>query len=433
MANETLRRNLENAFDPGPGFPDRLLLSRTMAILDADAKAAGRGRKPTAIFLRWPRTDQRVVATLLLVILALAAVGVFLIAHRASNQTVPAGSRDGTIVFGRIDAAGNENVFTIRPDGTGEKRLLSTQPCCSDRPYIRWSHHGDRLLLTASVKVASGQVVTAATVRTDGSDYRVLPVDSSGLNLGPGAWSPNDSRIAFEGWDDGDASRNGIYTADATNVTNRLQITTSGALRDIPISYSPDGLRILFRRGVQDCGESGDLFVVSVDGGHLTQVNPPGTMVTCNLGGPGDWSPDGTKVSFAALAANSAVTGRSAAFVAGLTGTNAMQITEWGTDTSSAHWSPAGDWIVFDRAIAGSPPNHGIFLIHPDGSGLKAIHLVDGACCAVWSPGGDRLLFRAGPDQAVDLWTVKVDGTDLTRLTNTPANLADVSWGGPSG
>ena len=36
MAEETLRRNLDSAFDPGPDFPHPLLLSRTIAILDAE-------------------------------------------------------------------------------------------------------------------------------------------------------------------------------------------------------------------------------------------------------------------------------------------------------------------------------------------------------------------------------------------------------------
>jgi Tol biopolymer transport system component len=270
-------------------------------------------------------------------------------------------------------------------------------------------------------------------VKADGSDYRILPLDSSGLNLEPGAWSPDDNRIALEGWDDGDPSRNGIYIADATGGGNRHRVTTT-MQRDIPISYSPDGSKILFRRGPQDCGATGDLFVVGVDGGGLTQVNAPDTMVFCNLSGPGDWSPNGTEVSFAAFAANSSVSGRSAVFVAGLNGTRTTQITEWGADTSSAHWSPAGDWIVFDRAISGSPPSHGIFLVHPDGSGLKAIPLAAGGCCAAWSPAGDRLLFRAGPaDQELDLWIVRIDGSHLAQVTSTPANLADVSWSGPTG
>ena len=39
MAEETLRRNLDGAFDPGPDFPDPRLLSRAMAAVDSADRA----------------------------------------------------------------------------------------------------------------------------------------------------------------------------------------------------------------------------------------------------------------------------------------------------------------------------------------------------------------------------------------------------------
>jgi hypothetical protein len=42
MAEETLRRNLDEVFDPGPGFPDPLLLSRTIAALESAEPTADR-------------------------------------------------------------------------------------------------------------------------------------------------------------------------------------------------------------------------------------------------------------------------------------------------------------------------------------------------------------------------------------------------------
>jgi Tol biopolymer transport system component len=73
-----------------------------------------------------------------------------------------------------------------------------------------------------------------------------------------------------------------------------------------------------------------------------------------------------------------------------------------------------------------------LFLVHPDGSGTKTITPLAGGCCAVWSPGGDRLVFtRGSSDQVLDLWTVMVDGSHLTQLTHTPANLTDIGWSAP--
>src|SRR4029077_14083406 len=48
MANEGLRRNLERAFDGGPDFPHRTLLSRSMAMLDAEPRVR-RGTRPLSV------------------------------------------------------------------------------------------------------------------------------------------------------------------------------------------------------------------------------------------------------------------------------------------------------------------------------------------------------------------------------------------------
>jgi len=107
-------------------------------------------------------------------LLALAAC-----APSSTLQTSTAGSPRGTIVFGRMNANGDEYVYTIRADGTGEKQLVATLSCCAV-----WSHKGDRLLLAASPAGGSSSSVTTAIVNADGSGYRVLPLDPSGLNRG---------------------------------------------------------------------------------------------------------------------------------------------------------------------------------------------------------------------------------------------------------
>ncbi len=384
-------------------------------------------RRP-AIILRWPRTGQRLAAVLLVVVLATTAIGIYVVARGALSHSVPAGptAPRATIVFGRVSADNNEFLFTISADGTGEKPLVS-----NPSGGVRWSHSGDRLLLAASAGLPYTNRITTAIVNADGSDYRTLPLESSGLSLGPGAWSTDDKRIAFEGWDDNNPSRNGLYTADASDGGNRRRLTTTtAALHDIPLSYSPDGSRILFWRGPSDTQQLGQLFLVDVDGSHLTQVSPSGTTVGVGFNGdPGDWSPDGAQISFAAFAPNSAAQGISAVFVANGDGTNAKQITDWGDWTTSAHWSPTGKWIVFDK-INGLVGSHSLYLVHPDGSGITAIPSLAGVCCAVWSPDGSRLLFpkssSGGPEG--DLWTVEIDGSHLTQLTHTPAKLTDIAW-----
>src|ERR1700674_5051 len=112
MADEMLRLNLNRAFDPGPGFPNPLLLSRTMAMLKAQAPAAGqdaaaagdaatvRQTGHTKLHNRGGVAPQRLhwASTLMAVLLVLAiAATVFaaraLRSHTGPVQTPPHGSR----------------------------------------------------------------------------------------------------------------------------------------------------------------------------------------------------------------------------------------------------------------------------------------------------------------------------------------------------
>ena len=87
MADDTLKRNLDRAFDPGPDFPHPLLMSRTMANLDAEAKTAGRGQERRMRDRRQPWA-----ITLVAALLALAIVAALLFTARSLHpkQVTPA-------------------------------------------------------------------------------------------------------------------------------------------------------------------------------------------------------------------------------------------------------------------------------------------------------------------------------------------------------
>jgi hypothetical protein len=87
MADDTLKRNLDRAFDPGPDFPHPLLISRTMAMLDAEAKTAGRGQERRMRDRRQPWA-----MTLVAALLALAVVAALLFTARSLHpkQVTPA-------------------------------------------------------------------------------------------------------------------------------------------------------------------------------------------------------------------------------------------------------------------------------------------------------------------------------------------------------
>lgn len=58
-------------------------------------------------------------------------------------------------------------------------------------------------------------------------------------------------------------------------------------------------------------------------------------------------------------------------------------------------WSPKGDWIVFtsDRERTG---DFKLFLIRPNGSGLRKLTDSPGDAHPIWSPDGEWIMFSSG-------------------------------------
>jgi dipeptidyl aminopeptidase/acylaminoacyl peptidase len=82
----------------------------------------------------------------------------------------------------------------------------------------------------------------------------------------------------------------------------------------------------------------------------------------------------------------------------------------------SPAWSPDGRWIAF---LSGQKVGSGIFLIHPDGTGLHAIgnrHLELGANPPAWSPDGRTLVYTRQTANGQQLWAIGMDGTHARAL-----------------
>jgi Tol biopolymer transport system component len=124
---------------------------------------------------------------------------------------------------------------------------------------------------------------------------------------------------------------------------------------------------------------------------------------------------------------------KGALFIARADGSHLRRITEFGVATSHdnafAHWSPDGRWIVFG-GLDGR-----LYLIRPDGSEMHRLHLAAGrkktyALAPNWSPDSRQIIFPmyTAADDRVDLYTVRLDGSHLTRITNTPEDENFADW-----
>ncbi len=333
---------------------------------------------------------------------------------------VTAGDR---IVFGLHMHGKPDRVVVVRPDGTGRVSLRLPPPGCSG--CLQVSSDGTHLLLAAN----QGKRITTAVERLDGSGYRAFRLPGQALNLGPGAWSTDGRRIAFEGWA-ARSAQNGMYTGSAVDGSGLRRVTTSGGRsHDIPLVYSSDGSWILFARSATaDDSKPADLYAVKTDGTALRKLNPRGTGIRWGFfGSPATWSADSRTIAFAAFDLRAFDTGRSAVFTIAPNGGRLHRITPWEGWTTGARFSPNGAWIAFDRL-----PGHDLLLMRPDGTGVRTIVSAAsdgiGSCCAGWSPDGTQLVFQRGDSSAATLWTVKADGTALKEISSTAAEYAFYAW-----
>jgi len=230
--------------------------------------------------------------------------------------------------------------------------------------------------------------VRGGTLSLDGSEFDLLPQPDESLNLVPSAWSPDGKRIAFEGWDNSDPSRNGIYSARASDLSDLVRITDRPGLpHDSPLDYSPDGMQLVFYRAERaepdfpiDIG--GSLWVVNVDGTDAHELQT------------GDVRPS------------------------------------W-----NARWSPDGSTIVFaeERLRA----TGALWTIRPDGTDLTMVFAdPDGrfARAPVWSPDGSQIMFYLHPTSdnfqhdANEIYVVNADGSGSTLLMGGPGFKYVTEW-----
>jgi TolB protein len=156
------------------------------------------------------------------------------------------------------------------------------------------------------------------------------------------------------------------------------------------------------------------------------------------------WSPDGTRIAFSSSRTDPDPTDDREihdVFTMRTDGTDVRRITDSNGYSGKPSWSPEGRWLVFDADRGDYPTRQGIYVVAADGSApARRVTRLPGTSAwqelARFSPDGKSLVFdeartietEDGPVDQTALFTVRLDGSKLRRVTPWEISAADADW-----
>jgi TolB protein len=367
--------------------------------------------------------------------------------------------REGTtgVNPGHWELLQSTGIYVVRPDGTGLRRI--TRPGgVAGSPA--WSPDGKSVLFYETDEVGAYMAKTARS-RTEfvsvelSSGRRTLHSASNQTKLSPRfldggrigfairsanadeegikIWSP-DLRVAdvVKG-----AARAPSWSPDGAHLVYERALRRSMNEHFIPTgsvdpefdlylsepftTFSPDGTRLLYSEQSSDGMDPADtsLAIMNADGsGKRIVYHRPGASAF-----DPNWSPAGDLILFS-IGSYFRAPGFPPAQIATIKpdGTGFTPIVDDGANNGFPTWSPDGSQIVY---------KHGRQLVRRTLADGSVVPLTDGRCYdnfPKWQPHGDRILFTSDRDGRFELYTMRPDGSDVTRLTNVAGSSAHGSW-----
>lgn len=151
------------------------------------------------------------------------------------------------------------------------------------------------------------------------------------------------------------------------------------------------------------------------------------------------WSPDGRKLAFDSNRSDpnpGDTTQINDIFTMNPDGSGVTRLTNGKGVSTDAGWSPNGSLIAFASDRGDFPDRQGIYVMKPDGGGVRRITKLpvgyESDSAPRFSPDGKRIVFTRyrGKNRAekAALFTVRLDGTGLLRLTTFAVHAGDADW-----
>ena len=347
-------------------------------------------------------------------------------------------------------------IYIVKKDGSELRRITNEAAFAGG---AAWSPDGSKLVFYAA---SIPELMNITGARRNRGTTQIVSVDlKSGkqtvLTSGPGEkWSPrwvSANRISYvSGGPDGgielvDGRRGarGLFqspswSSDSKHMLFHREINhdwppnrlwhskdASFRLRRIGIfgSYSPDGNWMV--SGDQTAGILHNRLLLShADGSARSTLF---TAEDKSALAPA-WSPDGRRVAFSLGQFFQQIKGAALADIAviGADGTGLKVLTDGKSNYGFPSWSGDSQQIVFRES---SGDMHALNILNVT-TGESRV-LITGRAhynFPSWSPTRDLIAFTADIDGDYEIYTIRSNGTDLRRLTNSPGNDAHAVWSG---
>jgi Tol biopolymer transport system component len=221
-----------------------------------------------------------------------------------------------------------------------------------------------------------------------------------------------------------------VVTTHKANGVGDVVLWTPHGVEDLgvvggwAVGLSPDGSRLLISSDVSQDG----LDIVRTDGTKVASIPP--AHFGDGAGETAVWSPDGSKVAYAAPPGFSSIyTERyRRLFVMDADGTNARRLPYYALGgpphAGNVRWSPDGSMIAFAGVESPSTPyRRAIYVVRGDGVGPARRIAIDGGDVhrpsqPAWSPDGSKIAFTAVDERwSAALYVMNADGHNVRLVT----------------
>ena len=259
-------------------------------------------------------------------------------------------------------------------------------------------------------KIQAGNQI--CIINADGTGFRRLTVDDTRQHYYPSI-APDGMSVVYAAFREPNVYE--IYEVDiASGAINQLT-DRLGNLNGPEIS--PDGTTVVFKLST---ASSNELWLMNRDGGDPRRIpNATGWDPT--------WSPDGSMILFA-----SDLQGGVQLFRIRLDGSGLQKISSLPSIRGRSDWSPDGQFIV---TYSGEPWNRDVYIMKADGSNAHMLSPTGGNSQGPsFSPDGQWVAFTSyfdkyGDDHGCEIYIMRIDGSDVRRLTNNDYCDYQPRWG----